>query len=165
MSNYQRLEEVLEVKHLDGVPRFAQGKRAKRGAKGQGLRYEAQVHAWAKREFGDFFIPGPWFSYRTRFSPNLWNYAQMDGLLFDFRRGQITIIEVKYSHTADAYFQLVDKYLPLARKFFGEKVWSFATVEVVFWYDKAVSFPTEVKLRKDIRLVQPRELAVHICRP
>jgi hypothetical protein len=165
LSSCRRLEDILEVKHLDGTPSFAQAHRRARGAKGQGLRYEARVQSHFGRTFGDFYLPGPWFSYRTKFYPNQWNYAQPDGLLFDFERGQLTILEMKYTHTSDAYFQLIDKYLPLMRAFLGTELWSFATCEVVWWYDKAIAFPCPIRLRKEISLVQPNEFAVHICRP
>ena len=165
MSSYQHLGEILATKHLEGTPKFAQSHQRRRGAKGVGIRYEEKVQKDFSERFGAFYIPGPWFAYQTEATGGRWNYAQPDGLLFDFKSGLLTIVEIKYSHCAEAYFQLVDKYLPLMRHFLGTELWRFATVEVVYWYDRAVSFPCEVKLRKEITLCQPRELGVHICRP
>lgn len=163
MSSSRRLDELLEVKHLDGVPSFAQAHRRAKGAKGQGLRYEKRCQEHFSRRY-PLYLASPWFAYRTRWSPNQWNYAQPDGLLFDFKRGMLTIVEMKYSHTPEAYFQLVDKYLPLMRHFLGDE-WKFATCEVVWWYDKAIAFPCEIRLRKEIDLTLPGEFGVHICRP
>lgn len=165
MSNFQHRDDLLEVRHLDGVPNFAQAHRRAKGAKGAGIRYEERVQAQFKRTFGPLYIPSPWFQYRTKHSTRLWNYAQPDGILLDFVKGRVTIVEMKFSHTAEAYFQLVDKYLPLMQKFLGTELWTFATCEVVQWYDKAVSFPCEVRLRKEIQLTEPNEFGVHICRP
>lgn len=164
MLSSHRLDELVEVKHLDGTPSFAQAHRRARGAKGQGLRFERSVQAHFGNLF-DHYVPGPWFAYRTRYRPGVWNYAQPDGLLFDFQKGLLTIVEIKYSHTPDAYFQLVDKYLPLMRQWLDPKLWSFATCEVVYWYDKATSFPCEIRLCKTIDLTKPGEFGVHICRP
>lgn len=164
MSNYQHLGDILAVKHLSGTPAFAQNQRRRKGAKGVGIRYEEKVQSFFAEKFGALYIPSPWFAYQTLWQPR-WNYAQPDGLLLDFRSGIILIIEIKYSHCAEAYFQLVDKYLPLMRAFFGTENWRFATCEVVYWYDRAVSFPCEVRLCREITLCQPKELGVHICRP
>jgi hypothetical protein len=95
----------------------------------------------------------------------IWNYAQPDGLLFDVRKGLLTIIEIKYSHTPDAYFQLLDKYLPLMQSWLDKSIWNFAVCEVVWWYDKAISYPCEVRLCKTIDIARPGEFGVHICRP
>ena len=157
--------EVLASELLCGVPKFIKSGRRRRGAKGVGLRYEAKVQDFLGAEF-DGYIPGPWFKYRTSDEPSRTNYAQPDGIIVDIERGQITICEMKYRHCAEAYFQLVDKYLPIVRKFFNNsEIWTYATVEIVHWYDCAVAFPTQVTLRDDVARVRPNELAVHVCRP
>lgn len=164
MRNFQRLDEILEVKHLDGTPSFAQAHRRAKGAKGKGLKFEREVQEHFSDRY-DLYVPGPWFSYRTRYRPLIWNYAQPDGLLFDFKKGLLTIVEIKYSHTPEAYFQLIDKYLPLMQNFLGKELWTFSTCEVVYWYDKAISFPCEIRLCKEIEICRPGEFGVHICRP
>lgn len=157
--------EVLEAQILNGVPKFVKTGRRRRGRKGLGLRYEAKVQDHLAEIF-DGYLPGPWFKYRTTDAPARINYAQPDGLIVDVARGQITICEMKYKHCAEAYFQLVDKYLPIVRKFFNNsEIWTFATVEIVYWFDGTTAFPTQVAMRKDLSRVRPRELAVHICRP
>lgn len=165
MRSHPLKGEVVESALLIGEPKFIRSGRRRRGRKGMGLRYEAKVQRHLGEGF-DGFIPGPWFRYCTSDEPSRINYAQPDGLLIDLEKGQILICEVKYSHTAEAYFQLVDKYLPIVRKFFNNsEIWEFATVEICYWYDCAVAFPTKPRLRKEIDTVRPNELAVHICRP
>jgi len=165
--------EVLEAELLVDVPKFIKSGRRRRGARGVGLRYEAKVQKHLLGEF-DGYIPGPWFRYTTSDQPKRINYAQPDGLLVNLTAGKITICEIKYNHCAEAYFQLVDKYLPIVRKFFNNsgketdgdpQLWRFATVEVVYWFDCAVAFPTKPKLRERIEDTRLHELAVHICRP
>ena len=157
--------EIATVELLQGVPAFAQKRRKRRGRMGAGLRYERKVHEFLEKEF-DGYMRSPWFRYTTVEHPSREQYAQPDGLIVDIPRGQITICEMKYNHCAEAYFQLVDKYLPLVKAFFNNsELWTFATVEIVYWFDCAVAFPTTPKMRKRLRSVRPNELAVHICRP
>jgi hypothetical protein len=164
---HQNLNDLIEVEAYDGTPSFVRAHRA-RGRKGMGLRYEAKVHAHFAQQFDALYVPSMWFSYRRVSSPKIVNYAQPDAFLIDFKKGLITIVEVKYNHTSDAYFQLLDKYVPLLDKWLHKKekgLWQFAVVEVVYWYDKFVSFPTKVALRDDITKVKPGEFGVHIWRP
>lgn len=166
-SQHQNLSDLIEANAYDGVPSFVHAHRA-RGRKGMGLRFERKVHDHLKDLLGDGYAPSVWFSYRRLSSPKIVNYAQPDGLFFDFRLGVVTIIEVKYNHTPDAYFQLYDKYLPLLDKWLHAKekgLWSFAVCEVVYWYDKFTDFPCKIVLRDDVRKVRPGEFGVHICRP
>lgn len=159
--------EVLTSSLLNGSPSFiTSGHRRIKGKKGLGIRYERKVQRKLYSEHSGF-MPGPWFEYTTSDAPGRRNYAQPDGILVDVSSGRIVICEIKYSHCADAYFQLVDKYLPIVRSFFNNSdlKWSFATVEIVNWYDCATAFPTSVTLRKRIEDVRPDELAVHVCRP
>lgn len=161
------LGEILDAKLLLGIPSFVKARR-RQGRKGAGLRYEAKVQSLFCEQY-DHYVASPWFQYRTDLAPQRINYSQPDGLLIDVARGLITIVEIKLTHTPDAYFQLYDKYLPIVEKFFrgevGERLWRFAVVEVTRWYDTAIAFPTNVTLREDITLVQPNEFGVHVCRP
>lgn len=164
-SHHQNLNDLIEVQAYDGIPNFVSAHRA-RGRKGMGLRFERKVHDHFHAIYGHLYVPSMWFSYRRRSSPRITNFAQPDAFLLDFHTGLVTIIEVKYNHTADAYFQLYDKYMPLLDKWLnGEKLWKFSVCEVVYWYDKFVDFPCTVSLRDDVKKVRPGEFGVHICRP
>lgn len=73
---------------------------------------------------------------------------------------KVVICEVKLSHVSDAYFQLLDKYVPVIKAAFPHL--TVAACEVVKWYDAATSFPCDVSLRPDPSGVSPEEFGVHI---
>lgn len=164
MSRLQRIDDVTKVELMHGIPPFIK-KRRRRGRMGVGLKYEAKVQTYFADTFGYEYIPGPWFRYEVRERPKVVNYAQPDGLLIQPKRGTVTIIEIKYNHCAESYFQLVDKYLPLARAFFGTDLWNFPLCTVVKWYDKSTSYPAGIRLRDGIDHCELSEIGVHICRP
>ncbi len=107
------------------------------------------------------YLPSVWFQYQ-KIGQRL-AFCQTDGLLLQYKQRRILIIEVKYKHTPDAYFQLEDKYVPVIRKILPG--WDICTLEVVKWYDPSTQFPTKVTLRDDPLAVQPGEFAVHILNP
>lgn len=113
-------------------------------------------------EFGPTsYFPSQWFQFQ-RYG-NRQEFCQTDGLLFRPKQQKVLIIEVKYKHTPDAYWQLEEKYVPVVRKLFPE--WEISTLEIVKWYDPSTSFPVEVSLKKDILLASPNEFGVHILNP
>lgn len=132
---------------------------------GVGIRYERKAQEYLCGEFGYQYIPGPWIEYRVRDRPKVVNYAQPDGLLIQPRRGTVTIVEVKYNHISDSYFQLVDKYLPLVMAIFDKSLWTFPLVTVVKWFDPHTSYPVSTRLVDDIEKCDTREIGVHIYNP
>lgn len=148
---------IHSVEHCSR-PDFAREKRLK-GKRGLGLKYEKQAKEYLEQMFGDLFIPGPWFRYRDSSGSH---YAQPDGLILDFSRGVVTIVEIKHSHTPEAWFQLTEKYEPLIRAWLGNSLWKFSLVELVKWYDPMTQFPVKVKLLKDLALAEPTDFNVHI---
>lgn len=150
------------VEFANNIPQF-QRKRVG-GRKRQGMIYEARAHEHFAETLGPGYVKNPWLIYKTSESSSL-RWAQPDALLIDPRKGIVTILEMKYQHTSQAYFQLVDKYLPLIERLFGWETWEFATVEVVKWYDCAVKFPCAVTLRERIEDVAAGEFGVHIWKP
>ncbi len=157
------LHDLTKVE-VTQCPAFAQ-KHFARSAKGKGIRYEQAWHKAALRKFGPCYAPSVWFKYQRKSLPGIWNYAQTDGLYFDFERGRVFLFEVKYKHTIEAYFQLLDKYIPLLRKFLDSPNWAFVPVEICYWFDKSTAFPVQVKLRPEPLLAEPSEFSVHIWRP
>lgn len=165
MSSFLRLSasDVATSAILLGIPSFVRPSKA-RGAKAVGLRYERKaLHHLGERY--PHFVPSPWFRYTLRKLPQRVNYAQPDGVFFDPSAGLATIIEVKYAHTADAYFQLVDKYVPILERFLEGGDWRIAVCEIVHWYDAAVAFPTKIRLLDDPLSARPGAFGVHILRP
>ena len=114
--------------------------------------------------YGYEYVPGPWFRYSVESTPRRQNFVQPDGLLVRLRTGIITVVEVKWSHNVDAYFQLTDRYLPIVRHFFGGD-FQYRLLEVVRWYDPGIVFPGAHSLRKDPEGVRPGEVGIHIWKP
>jgi len=159
-----RRDDIAWVDFADSTPPFALKNGRRRGRRAQGLRYEKKAHAHFREEVGEEYVESPWLIYRMKGNKIL-QWAQPDSLIVSPMRGIVTVCEMKYQHTADAYWQLVGKYLPLLQVIFGLDTWKFATVEIVKWYDCATDFPTSVILRDDILRVRPGEFGVHIWKP
>ena len=114
--------------------------------------------------YGYEYVPGPWFRYTTNEKPHRQNYCQPDGLIIRLKLGIVTVVEFKWSHTPDAYYQLVDRYLPLCEHFFGEQ-FEYRLLEICRWYSPQTKFPGKYGLRKDIEQIHPGEVGVHIWKP
>lgn len=123
-----------------------------------GQRYEARVHARLRELFPAMYASGVWFAFS---GAGGMRYCQADGLLFDFRRGRITIVEVKVHHCLRAYQQLVQLYQPVVRSCFGEN-WHISVLEICRWYDPAIALPVPVRLHADIGRCREDEFSVHI---
>lgn len=104
------------------------------------------------------YLPSVWFQYQPVGQRLAW--CQTDGLVVDYRARRILIVEVKYKHTPDAYFQLEQKYVPVIRRILPD--WTICTVEIVKWYDPHTAFPVKVSLKSDILDTRPNEFGVHI---
>lgn len=162
MLNLRR-SEIEWARLAQSAPAFAAPRRC-RGRRAQGVRYERKAHAYFLDEFGDRYIPSPWFEFQLAGDTKK-QWAQADGLLIDLDKGLITVCEMKYQHCLEAYWQLIFKYIPLVERIFPPQLWRVACVEVVKWYDCATKFPVDVKLRDRIDAVKPGEFAVHIWKP
>lgn len=154
------LDDILSA-HFCPEPSFAKRARAKRGAKGEGLRYERKVqeHLCAASEL---YLPGPWILYVVAGRPQ---WCQPDGLHLDYRTGVITIIEVKLNHTAEAAKQLRGVYEPVLRRMFPRPAWGVRLVEVTRWFDPDVYFPEPAKLCSDPFAHKGQEIGIHVWRP
>jgi hypothetical protein len=124
-----------------------------------GVKYEQKVHERLEETYGLFYFPEQWFIYcvgeRTK-------YCQVDGLLVSPKQKQITIVEVKYNHTSDAFWQMENLYVPVLQTWMRAKDWKVGTVEVVKWYDPSTKCPSRPVLRESLDTVKPGEFAVHI---
>ena len=143
---------------MSRAPDFVRrGSRA--GAKGRGIRYEERTQSVLDRLYAERYVPGPWIHFSADDTSPRW--CQPDGLLFDIDRGEIVIVEIKYNHTAIAYWKLFNLYQPVVSAIFGTQ-WTYICAEVVKWYDRAVYGPRDVTLRPRIDLARPKEWAVVI---
>ncbi len=163
---YLDQQKILLVESALETPAFAQAKRKSRGAKGRGLRYEDSAQRYLKSLYGDMYVAGPWFKYKVS-GYGKWLFAQPDGLLFDFYKQRLVIVEMKYNHCVEAYQQLFGKYRPLMKMFLNseEELWEISCCEVVYWYDRDTAYPEPVVLRKHVHEAKPTEMVCHIWRP
>lgn len=142
-------------------PAFSLRDQKKSKRKAEGLRFErrAQAHLESKSEF---YLPSPWLLFIAGNRPH---WCQPDGIHFDLERGILTIVEIKYSHTAEAHRQLRRVYFPVLVRLFPPSLWRIRLVELVKWYDPAVAFPEAVDLCPDPLRHLTDRIGVHIWRP
>lgn len=136
-------------------------KRRYTGRRLQGIRYEKRVHEYLYSLYGEQYISNPWIKF---FAGGSWRWCQPDGLIFFPEAGRITIVEVKYQHTSDAWWQVRQLYQPVLASMFPEKLWHFDACEVVKWYDPATLFPERIVLAQEVGMKHPA-FKVHIWRP
>lgn len=124
-----------------------------------GLRYERKVHERLQEQYGLAYLPSIWFDY---FDGEDIKHCQPDGLLLLPDDRVLVIVEVKYSHTPEAFWQLEHLYVPVLRAFMRDSGWRIATCEVVKWYDPCTRYPVRTVLRESLEDVKVGEFAVHI---
>lgn len=125
-----------------------------------GVRYEQKVHSRLQEVWGlDHYFPSQWFTFGDG---DRVYYFQPDAILLLEDPRRIAILEVKYQHTVEAFWQLEHYYLPLLREFFRRAGRDFATVEICKWYDPCVAFPRPVKLLENLHQARPGDFNVHI---
>jgi len=132
----------------------------RRGRRLLGVKYERKAQAWLAGMFGSDYMPSQWLRYRDPQGRIRW--CQPDGVYVDRSEKSLTIVEVKYSHTATAWWQLFRLYLPVLERLFDGHGYEFRCVEVCHWFDPAVRCPVKPRLRDSIVNVKPDEFAVHI---
>lgn len=155
--------EVTWAELADEAPPFAR-RGAKRGRRRQGILYERKVHEHFLEIYKEAYLPSPWFRYRLEGSDRV-RWCQPDGLLFDVRKGRLTIVEVKYQHTEKAWFQLRQKYPPVVLAVFPPDLWALSYCEVVKWYDPQIRFPERSMRVRRLEELNPGQLGVHIYKP
>lgn len=133
------------------------------GRRALGKAYESRVHEYLADRFADQYIPAQWLKFLDAHGVVRW--CQPDGLIVDPVLGGICIVEVKYQHTSDAWWQLRELYLPVVSAAFGPRDWVYTTCEVVKWYDPATAFPERVTMVKSPLMTKPREFGLHIWKP
>ena len=162
MSRKGLIEDLRWARLADETPNFAKGTPRRRGRRALGIRYEGRMHQHFAERFGEAYIPSPWFQYIDGDVGRV-QWCQPDALLIDLPSGRITIVEAKYQHTVDAWYQLY-RYLTVVRSVFGDS-FSYALCEVVKWYDCAVRFPEPVQLLSDLTRSREGRFQVQIWKP
>lgn len=133
------------------------------GRRAEGVRYERKVQAHLLDLFPDTYLASPWLHFKPA-GQDKWRWCQPDGLLIDLENGILTVLEVKYSHTSDAWWQVRELYTPVLQKIFPLSLWAYQACEIVKWYDPATAFPEPIELASELDR-SSRKFKVHICRP
>ena len=132
------------------------------GRRLEGVRYEKKVHEHLSMLFPDTYVQSPWLKFFP--AGGCWRWCQPDALVVDTKRGRITIVEVKYQHTSDAWFQVKQLYLPVLQSIFPPHLWEYDFCEVVKWYDPDTVFPEPVVLAHEVDM-RHKHFKVHIYKP
>ena len=140
------------------APPFTPRTRSRNGRISAGLKYETSVHKKLERKYGPSYVAGPWYCYKHSGEERR-KYCQLDGVL-DRGLKRFALLEIKYSHCPESYFQLTNLYLPIMR--FLWPGYSFSLIEVVKWYDPAVVFPVPITLLPKLHEAHAENFSVHI---
>lgn len=117
-----------------------------------------------EEEFGELYVRGPWLQFQSADAESP-RFCQPDHLVFDPVDRAIYIIESKLKHTPEAWWQLRHLYTPVLAGLFPPQLWKFRVVEIVRWYDPAITFPERVTLIPHVLAVGAGEFGVHIWKP
>jgi len=153
---------VRWAKLLKGQPPFIRRKKAK-GKYAVGVRYERQVHEYLallalSRTFD--YIESPWIEYEDE---NGKRWCQPDALMVS--DNAVAIVEVKYQHIADAWWQLVHLYRPVVSVLYPRHR-PICLLEIVHWFDPKTAWPEKFSLTDSpLRIPQANKVAVHIFNP
>lgn len=109
--------------------------------------------------FGDNYMGSPWVEFVDETGKH---WCQPDGLL-NLPGNTVLIIEFKYQHTIDAWYQLRQLYQPVVQVLFPSC--KTAVLEIVKWYDCALAFPEPARLVRDVADHNNEEFGVHIWKP
>ena len=161
---FQPAGVVSETHRLSGPPQFLVGKRKPvKGRRAQGVRYEARGHEHYEALYKGKYIASPWFEFTPKAGPR--RYCQPDALLLDRAVRRCTILEYKYQHTFDAFYQLFELYLPVLRAWPVTAGCAIYCVEVVKWFDPATYTNPRALLCADISRAHEGAFNVHIFKP
>lgn len=105
-------------------------------ARKAGLRYEKKVREYLAEELPGIRL-GLWWHWNDLMGVRK---GQVDGFWLSPDRDKATILEIKSSHTSDAWWQLRKLYEPVVGAFLGPRV-TVQVVEVCPFLDPMVAFP------------------------
>lgn len=146
---------------LTDQPPFSKNGKRKTGRRRLGVKYEEKVHQHFRQTYGYGYFPSQWLKFRSLGGALRW--CQCDGLIIEAKR--ITIVEVKYNHTFDAWYQLFQLYLPVVQAVFKFDAFTISCLEVVKWFDPAVAGQPKARLCERPELAQPGQFEVMIYNP
>lgn len=137
-----------------------------RGVRRVGQIYDAKAQVHLEQLFEGCYLPSPWLLFQAENQPRPYlQYCQPDGLIFDWAKHTIIIVEIKLRHTPEAYWQVSNLYRPVLEHIFHGRRWTFRQLEIVKWYDADTYFPCDITLVSDPALTPRKGMGVHIWKP
>lgn len=106
-----------------------------------GLRYESKAARMLEATF-KYVVPQLAFRYTS--NQLAWFKCWTDLCLFSDDMSTVTVVEVKWHHTIDAWIQLRELYVPVVRTAFPRL--RIQSMEVCQFYDPGVRIPGRMKL-------------------
>jgi hypothetical protein len=115
-------------------------------AQAAGLRFETKARLYlqelnSKFPLGQWFSLGTWFSFKDDSGDRI---CQIDGL-YERVDGTVVILEIKRSHTVDAWWQLRTLYQHVVKAWLEDH--PVRVVEICQSFDPMVAFPEPTFLR------------------
>lgn len=161
----QPVQDIRWAEHSRIIPDFARRPVVNdTEVRKAGRRYEDKVQEMLLKRYPDSYVASPWLCFKDRTRKAHHSWCQPDGWLIDLQRGLITIMEVKLSHTSDAWWQIRHLYEPVTRALFGSE-WRYAACEVTRFCDPNVRFPEDITLTPDPAMLWDGAFGVHVWRP
>jgi len=130
------------------------------GRRAVGIRYERKAQLYLAQRYGGSYMPSPWLCFSTLGDVR---WCQPDGLLVYPKLRRVVVVEIKYSHTARAWWQVRKLYIPVLEKLFPG--YDFRAVELVKWFDPDVTFPEATAFCPDPALVGSDHFGIHLWTP
>lgn len=158
---FKPAREVSWAHLRPGPPSFIKRKKPT-GRKALGLRYERKVLDCLEVHVERPLLRSPWIEFGERGSGRS-RWCQPDGVLLDPWAGRLVVVEIKYQHTAAAWWQLTALYAPVLQALLPG--WSLCLVEICKWYDPAISFPVKPLMLPDPWEGREDVFGVHILNP
>lgn len=149
----------------DTPPSFATRPRRRTGRRLQGVKYENQVQKMLLATYPHLYVPSPWIQFSCH---GKIKWCQPDGLILDATGGNLTIVEIKYQHTSDSWWQMRKLYEPVLELIFPRHLWRYSTLELVKWYDPVIAYPEPIRLLAkptEARNLPLNTTGIHIWKP
>lgn len=120
-------------------------------AQKSGLRYEALIQEKIRKEFPGY-LAAPYIHFEDAYKART---AQPDGILAFDRH--VFIVEIKYQHVPEAWWQLQRLYYPLVCRLWPAR--EVSLLEICRSFDPHVAFPVEVVRVDDLKnwVSEPRK--------
>ena len=139
-------------------------------AQKEGLRYEKKVQEYLQKLLIDAkdtnyeLKLSPWIMFRQGTDPSRRiRFCQPDAVLISKDYSRISIIEIKYQHTNEAWKQLRLLYEPVLKFIYPSS--SIACLEICRWFDPHAFFNEHYYYSDDPLSALPDKLGVHVYHP